>query len=60
MLKESAAKLPESPSVQYHLGVAAQKTGDTALARQALGRAVNSTTSFAERENARRALVGLR
>jgi len=40
--------------------VAAQKTGDTALARQALGRAVNSTTSFAERENARRALVGLR
>jgi Flp pilus assembly protein TadD len=60
ILTESAAKLPQSPSAQYHLGVAAQKTGDTALARQALGRAVNSTTPFAERESARRALVGLK
>jgi tetratricopeptide (TPR) repeat protein len=60
LLTQSASAIPESPSVQYHLGMAAQKAGDTMLARSALGRAVNSTTPFAEKNEARRALQLLR
>jgi putative PEP-CTERM system TPR-repeat lipoprotein len=59
-LAESARLLPDSPSIQYHLGLAAQKAGNTALARVALERAVNSTAPFAEKEDARKALLLLK
>jgi len=59
-LTESARLLPQSPSVQYHLGMAAQKAGNTSLAREALERAVNSPAPFAEKEDARKALVLLK
>jgi Flp pilus assembly protein TadD len=59
-LAESARLLPQSPSVQYHLGMAAQKAGNPSLAREALERAVNSPAPFAEKEDARKALVLLK
>lgn len=60
LLKDAAAKLPDSPSVQYHLGMTAQKLGDVEGARAALTKAVNSPTSFADRDEARRALLQLK
>lgn len=39
LLQEAARALPDDPSVQYHLGVAAAKTGRAALALSALERA---------------------
>ena len=59
-LEESARLLPTSPSIQYHLGLAAQKAGNTSLARQALERALNSPTPFAEKEDARKVLLLLK
>jgi len=52
--------VPSSPTIQYHLGMTAQKVGDKALAREALTNAANSTTAFAERDEARKALEQLK
>jgi tetratricopeptide (TPR) repeat protein len=60
MLKQSAAKLPESPSVQYHLGMTAQKLGDTTTARAALTKAAGASSDFAGKEEARKALAQLK
>jgi tetratricopeptide (TPR) repeat protein len=60
LLKDAATKLPESPRVQYHFGMIAQKLGDVEGARAALTKAVNSSASFADRDEARRALVQLK
>lgn len=46
LLKESAAKMPESPEVQYHLGFTAYMTGDETTARTALQQAWRSGTNF--------------
>jgi tetratricopeptide (TPR) repeat protein len=56
LLKESAAKLPDNVEVQYHLGMTYAKLGDKANARQALSRAVASTTPFSGKDEARRLL----
>src|SRR4029453_14051812 len=45
LLKESAAKLPDSPVIQYHLGMASLKAGDKDGARKALLAALNSPGS---------------
>jgi Flp pilus assembly protein TadD len=60
VLKDAAAKLPESPGVQYHFGLTAQKLGDVEGARAALTKAVNSPSSFADRDEARKALMRLK
>ena len=60
LLKVSAQKLPGSPDVQYHYGMAALKAADTVEARNALTRAVNSSVQFADRESARQTLASLR
>jgi len=60
LLRESAAKLPENPDVQYHLGMAASLTGDKASARKALARAVNSPLNFGGRKEAQKALDELK
>ena len=60
LLKESATKLPGDPVVQYHLGLASLKVGDTLGARKALGAAINSPVSFADRGEARRALADVK
>jgi tetratricopeptide (TPR) repeat protein len=60
LLKDAATNLPESPSVQYHFGMTAQKLGDVASAQAALTKAVNSSFSFPERDEARKALMQLK
>jgi tetratricopeptide (TPR) repeat protein len=60
LLTESARKLPHQPVVQYHLGSALLKVGDRDGARAALTAAVNSSASFAEKDEARRALADLK
>jgi Flp pilus assembly protein TadD len=60
VLKQSASKLPESPGVQYHLGMAAEKMGDTTTARTALTKAVGASSEFAGKEEARKALARLK
>src|SRR5262249_25316914 len=57
LLKESATKLPDQPVGQYHLGLASLKTGDKQGARKALTAAINSPTSFSEKDQARKALA---
>ena len=60
LLKEGAAKLPEHPVIQYHLGMAAYKAGDRDTARTALASAVGSPQAFPGKEEARRLLGELR
>ena len=57
LLRESAAKLPNSPAVQYHLGLASLKVGDTSGARKALTVAVNSPGHFPGKDEARKTLA---
>jgi Flp pilus assembly protein TadD len=59
LFAEAAAKMPDEPTVEYHLGVARLKAGDAAGARDALTRALNSRSSFPEREAAQKALASL-
>jgi Flp pilus assembly protein TadD len=60
LLKGAASALPESPSVQYHFGATAQKLGNVADARAALTKAVGSSFNFAERDEARKALMQIK
>jgi Tfp pilus assembly protein PilF len=60
LLRGSADRLPDSPSVHYHLGMVAQQLGDTAVARRALAKAVSSTANFTGKEEARKALAQLK
>jgi len=46
LLKESAAKLPANPEVQYHLGMAALKAGDTDTAKKGVGRCHRLANEF--------------
>ena len=59
-LQQSAAKLADSPTVLYHLGMAAQKMGDKDTARAALAKAAASPTEFPGKDEARRALAELK
>jgi tetratricopeptide (TPR) repeat protein len=59
LLKESAAKLPDEPVVQYHLGMAHGKVGDKDEARRALAVAIKGG-AFPGRQEAERALAELR
>jgi len=60
LLAFSASQIPENPVIQFHLGVASQKSGDLEGARRAFGRALKSTADFPEREEAQRALATLK
>jgi Flp pilus assembly protein TadD len=60
LLKESAAKLPDNPQVQYHLGMAYAQVGDQLNARKALGAAVNSAAPFEGKDEAQQALAALK
>jgi len=60
LLKESVTKLPDSPVIQYHFGMASSKAGDKDGARKALTAAVNSPVSFAGKDEAIRALAELK
>jgi len=60
LLRESAARLPDQPVVKYHLGLASLKVGDKDGARKALTAAINSSGSFTEKDEARKALAEIR
>jgi predicted Zn-dependent protease len=57
LLQESAKRIPSSPIIQFHLGMAAQKVGDTITAKAALGKALASPSNFRGKEDARKAFA---
>jgi putative PEP-CTERM system TPR-repeat lipoprotein len=59
LFEESAAKLPNEPTIQYHLGLAYAKVGNRDGARKALSAATNTKREFRELADARRALTEL-
>jgi tetratricopeptide (TPR) repeat protein len=56
ILQESAAKLPDNPEVQFHLGMTAYMMGQTDLAKVALQKAANATKDFPGKEESKRRL----
>jgi tetratricopeptide (TPR) repeat protein len=59
LLRESAARLPGSAEVHYHLGMTHYKLGDRTAARQALSRALELSAGFRGAEEARKVLAEL-
>ena len=60
LLQESNEKFKSSnPTVLYHLGLAYQKNGDPAKAREALTKALAVSQSFPDAQDARKALQAL-
>jgi tetratricopeptide (TPR) repeat protein len=55
-LQESAAKLPDSPEVQYHLGMAHYMLGDEEPASIALKKAADASADFPGKDDARKRL----
>ncbi len=60
LLREGATGLPDNPEMQYHLGMAAARTGDKDLAREALAVASASPAAFKGKDEAKWALAELR
>ena len=60
ILQESAAKLPDSPEVQFHLGMTAYMMGQTDLARVALQKAASAAKDFPGKEESKRRLALLK
>lgn len=60
VFKDVAAKLPNEPTVAYHLGLTESRTGDIAGARRDLRRAVASPFKFPERDATQKALSALK
>jgi len=60
ILQESAAKLPDSPEVQFHLGMTAYRMGQADLAKVALQKAANSAKDFPGKEESKRHLALLK
>ena len=60
ILQESAAKLPDSPEVQFHLGMTAYMMGQTDLAKVALQKAASATKDFPGKEESKRHLALLK
>jgi len=60
LLRDSAAKLPDNPQVQYHLGMTYAQLGDQANARKALNAAIGSPADFQGKEDARKTLAALK
>jgi tetratricopeptide (TPR) repeat protein len=60
ILQESAAKLPDTPEVQFHLGMTAYMMGQTDLARVALQKAANAAKEFLGKEESKHRLALLK
>ncbi len=60
LLRESAAKLPDNPQVQYHLGMAYMQVGDKDSARKALTAAASAAADFTGKDEARKTLAALK
>ncbi len=59
LLQESAAKLPNNPQVQLHLGMALYMMGELEAARASLARAVTDPSEFPGKQDAQRRLAVL-
>ena len=59
LLKESAAKLADSPGIQYHLGLTHYMMGEEEEARTALQKAVQLPSAFPQKEEAQQRLAVL-
>jgi tetratricopeptide (TPR) repeat protein len=59
ILQESAAKLPDNPEVQFHLGMTAYMMGQTDLAKVALRKAAGADKDFPGKEEGKRRLAVL-
>jgi tetratricopeptide (TPR) repeat protein len=59
-LREAAEGLPDTPMVQYHLGMALLKSGNAVDAKAALTRATEGNQEFRGRKEAAKALASLR
>src|SRR5262245_33919664 len=57
LLQDSASKLPDSPEIQFHAGMAHYMMGEEGPARLALQKAVDATTDFPEKDEARQRLA---
>jgi tetratricopeptide (TPR) repeat protein len=57
LLQESAGKLPNSAEIQFHAGMAHYMMGEEGPARLALQKAVDATTDFPEKDEARQRLA---
>ena len=58
-MTQAVDRAPKHPILQYHLGFCMAKLGDTAVARQALEKALASENDFPEREEAQKLLKSL-
>jgi tetratricopeptide (TPR) repeat protein len=58
-LSESLAKIPQNPSVNYHIGMAYFKKGNPEQARTYLEKALNISNSFDGAQEAKQVLAGL-
>ena len=59
LLEESVAKLPDEPTIQYHLGLTYAKVGNKDAARKALVAATSTKREFRQLADAKRALTEL-
>jgi tetratricopeptide (TPR) repeat protein len=57
LLQESAAKLPNIPEIQFHLGMTYYMLGEEGPARDALQKAVDAPADFRAKDQARRRLA---
>jgi tetratricopeptide (TPR) repeat protein len=59
ILQESVEKLPDSPEIQFHLGMTAYMMGQTDLAKVALRKAAGSARDFPGKDESKRRLAQL-
>jgi tetratricopeptide (TPR) repeat protein len=59
VLQDSADKLPDSPEIQFHVGMAHYMMGEEGPARIALQKAADAVKDFPEKDEARRRLAVL-
>jgi tetratricopeptide (TPR) repeat protein len=57
LLQEGAGKLPDSPEIQFHLGMAHYMLGEEGPARLALQKAADAVKDFPQKDEARRRLT---
>ena len=57
LLQEGAGKLPDSPEIQFHLGMAHYMLGEEEPARLALQKAADAVKDFPQKDEARRRLT---
>jgi Flp pilus assembly protein TadD len=60
LLRDSAAKLPNNPQVQYHLGMTYAQVGDKDNARKALTVATSAPAEFSGKDDAKKTLASLK